>query len=121
MSCCVRRMCSSSCHGEYGSPAGTFPRAAGGISPTAASNPAWASSHPSTRERCSRISDSFDIGPSPHVARGTWHVARLGTSGTLSGSSLEHPRRIPLDHVVDGGAVSDVADAVQLIRRLEND
>src|SRR5690349_3192690 len=55
MSCWAILMCSSSCHGEYGRPAGCFPCSEAGSPATAASNPTWASLESRSFASCSRI------------------------------------------------------------------
>src|SRR5260221_1079580 len=48
-------------------------------------------------------------------------VVAARSSGVMALLRLEHARRVPLDDVVSGGQVADVADAVQLVRGLEDD
>src|SRR5688572_15195340 len=54
MSYWLRRRCSRSCQRVYGSPATEVPHWSGGTPSTMRSSPGWASSHPSSRARCSR-------------------------------------------------------------------
>ena len=88
------------------------PRAAAGIPSTAVSKPTCASSQARRRQTCCRIASSEAMSVS---------VLSRCTLAPLLLFRFQHPRRIPFDHVVDRGSVADVADAVELIRRLEND
>src|SRR3954447_16811929 len=121
MSRCVRRRCSSSCQGVYGRPSGFLPRSAAGMPSTTVSNPTCASSQARRRPTCCRIASSEAMSPPSTPHPGTLAPLAPWHPGTLLLFCLQHPRRIPFDHVVDRGSIPDVADAVELIRRLEND
>src|SRR5688500_18312343 len=76
MSCCVSRMCSSSCHGLYATFGGRSLIASSGKSATASSNVMWASSPASSLSSCLRRAASV-TGLAASLPRSANQLARL--------------------------------------------